>query len=325
MLDIVIPRYKEPWEVGEKLFDIINLQRGINFDDVRVLLIHDGTEPFPAEYFDGYRYRVEQIRIPHGGVSAARNAGIDHATGSWIMFCDFDDTFCSVYALRDILTVLPADGYDVLWGKLIAEDLIDGHEMLFFTPEKQIWVFTHAKVYRRQFLLDSGIRFNEDLSFNEDSEFNARIIARISHKRIGQINTRCPMYVWIRRHNSVTQSGREDEAAYGQFRRNLIVTQENKEHRGEECYRGMVTRTVWDTWFMVQGARIGNGMKRTITDEFIPWIRERMDAFLKVEPDILRQIREVSRNELLDPGETVRDEPEIVLAWVNELIKRSGN
>jgi len=322
MLDIVIPRYKEPWEVGEKLFQIINLQRGIDFDCIRVMLIHDGTEPFPEENFAGFRYKVEQIQIPHGGVSAARNAGIDHATGDWIMFCDFDDTFAGLYSLRDILTVLPADGYDMLWGKMIAEDLIDGHEMLYFTPERQIWVFTHAKVYRRQFLLDSGIRFNEDLVFNEDSEFNARIIARIPHTRIGEITTQHPLYIWIRRHNSVTQSGREDEAAYGQFMRNLIITQENLDHRGQECYQGMVTRTVWDTWFMVQGARISNRMKRKIVEAFIPWIKERMDAFLQVEPDILRQIREVSRDELLDPGEVVRDEPELVLAWVNELIKR---
>ena len=327
MLDIIIPHYKEPWEVGKKLFEIINLQRGIDFGYIRVMLIHDGTEPFPAETFDAFRYRVEQIQIPHGGVSAARNAGIDNATADWIMFCDFDDTFASLYSLRDILTVLPkaADNYDVLWGKLIAEDFIDGHEMLFFTPEKQIWVFNHAKVYRRQFLLDSGIRFNENLVFNEDSEFNARIIARIPYQRIGQITSPQPLYIWIRRQNSVTQSGREDEAAYGQFKRNLNVTADNLEYRGVECYQGMVTRTVWDTWFTVQGARISNRMKRKIISEFIPWIRERMDAFMKVEPDILNQIRTVSRDELLDPGEQVRDEPELVMAWVNELIGRGGN
>ena len=325
MLDIIIPHYNEPWEIGEKLFQILNLQRGIGFDRFRVLLIHDGTEPFPEETFRPFRYRVDQIRIPHGGVSAARNVGIDHATADWIMFCDFDDTFAGVYALRDILGVLPAEDYDVMWARMIAEDLIDGHNRIFYTPDTQTWVFTHGKLYRRQFLLNTGIRFNEELVFNEDSEFNAQIIARLDYKRIGEIKTPCPVYIWIRRPSSVTQSGREDEAAYGHFRRNLTVTEANRQHRGTVHYFGMVTRTAWDTWFMVQGGRVSAGMKDRLVREFAPWIRERLDAFGKVTPDILRQIRAVSRMELTDPGETVRDEPALVLAWINEIIRRGDS
>ena len=327
-LDIIIPHYNEPWEIGEKLFQIMNLQRGVDFSDFRVLLIHDGTDPFPDEMFSGLRYKVEQIRIPHGGVSAARNAGIDRATAPWIMFCDFDDTFAGLYAIRDILTALPKDGFDVLWTQMVAEDLIDGHESIYFTPEKQTWVFTHGKVYRRQFLLDTGIRFNEQLKFNEDSEFNARIIARTDFRRTGQIRTQSPVYIWIRRESSVTNSGREDEAAYGHFRRNFTVTEENRIYRSREDFCGMVTRTVWDTWFMLFGSRISVKMKRQILEEFTPWIRERREAFCQVTPEILQQIREISRLELLDQDEQVHDEPGLVMAWVNEICnggKKNGN
>ena len=322
MLDIIIPRYNEPWDVGKKLFDMIGLQRGIDFGRFRVLLVHDGTEPFPQETFDGYPYTVEQIPIRHGGVSAARNAGIDNATAEWIMFCDFDDTFANLYALRDVLSVLPAENYDVLWSRMIAEDMIDGHNLLFFTPQVQTWVFTHAKVYRRSFLIESGIRFNEELAFQEDSEFNAQIIARLPHRRIGEIKTQSPMYIWIRRQNSVTKSGRDDEATYGHFRRNLMITQANLEHRGRANYCGMVTRTVWDAWFMTQGRRISNGMKRQIMKEFLPWITERKEAFLQVDAETLDKIRAVSRTELTDPGDNINDTPELVSAWVNMITER---
>lgn len=328
-LDIIIPHYKEEWEIGEKLFTMLRLQRGIDFDDIRVTVINDGGHQLPTKCFRNIGYTVRQINVPHGGVSAARNAGIDNATAEWVMFCDFDDVFASLYALRDIMTVLPADGYDVLWSQMIAENLTDEEKFIYFTPKTQTWVFTHGKVYRRTFLNDNNIRFNTALTFNEDSEFNARIIARLDYHRIGEIKCQCPMYIWVKRDNSVTHSGRTDEATYGHFRRNLIVTQDNLECRGEEYFRGMVTRTVWDTWFMVNGRRTSKEMKHKILSEFVPWITERKDAFMKVSADILSQIREISRIELVDPDELIPDNPELVTAWVNTLIereeKRNGN
>lgn len=325
MLDIVITHYNEPWDVGEKMFDILNLQRGIDFDQFRVLLIHDGTDPFPDRFVRRFKYKVDQIRIPHGGISAARNAGIEHSTATWVMFCDFDDLFCSVYALRDIMTVMPADNFDVLWGRVIQEEFVDGHDMLRFTPDQQNWVFMHGKIYRRQYLIDTGLRLNEDLVFNEDSEFNGRLIAQLPYQRIGEIKTQCPLYIWARRENSVTLSGREDEATWGHFNRNLSVTQAYKDHRTYDDYAGMVTRSAWDAWFMVQGHRISNDMKRKIMQTFVPWITERKNEFMKVEPDILDKIRGISRYELVDSWDTVPDNPELVSAWINTITRKDVN
>ncbi len=321
MLDIIVTHYNEPYDVGSKLFQIINLQRGINFDDIRVLLIHDGTDPFPESLFEGFRYKVEQISIPHSGVSAARNAGIEHSTADWIMFCDFDDTFAGIYSIRDILTVLPAEPYDVLWLPLVVEDMVDGHDSLYFTPENQIWVFIHGKLYRRQFLIDSGIRFNENLAFNEDSEFNAHIIAVVPYQRIAKLTTRGLPYVWVRRPRSVTQSGREDEAVWGHFNRNLIVTEENRKHREPICYNGMVTRTVWDAWFMVNNPKYSIECRKKILDAFIPWYQQNKDVFLKVTPETLEDIRKISRYELDSEKEPIPDEPVRIQAWLATLTK----
>lgn len=323
MLDIVVTHYNEPYEVGEKLFAMINLQRGIDFKDIRVLLIHDGTEPFPEETFAEFRFEVKQIPIQHGGISAARNAGIEHSEADWIMFCDFDDTFASIYSIRDILTILPQSSgkYDVLWLPLVVEDMVDGNDRLYFTPERQIWVFTHGKIYSRQFLIESGIRFNEELIFNEDSEFNAHIIARIPHQRIAKVNPKGLAYVWIRRPSSVTQSGRDSEAVWGHFNRNLMVTEENRVYRGKECYSGMVTRTVWDTWFMLNSSKVSDEYKKKIFEKFVPWFRENGKVFMDVSPEILAQIRELSRHELAEPGEIIRDEPERIYAWLSTLPK----
>ena len=67
-LDIIVPHYREPWETGKKFFDMLGLQRGIRFDDIRVLLVQDGPEgALPGDIFDDYPYRVLTVMIPHGG------------------------------------------------------------------------------------------------------------------------------------------------------------------------------------------------------------------------------------------------------------------
>lgn len=319
MLDIVITHYKEPWEVGEKLFRMIGLQRCIDFEQIRVMVVNDGGQRLPEEKLAALPYPTEQIDIPHGGVSAARNAGIDHAEGKWIMFCDFDDNFASLFSLREIMNLLDTDEYDMLWTRILAEDYIGGKQKLYYVPTKQRFVFCHGKVYRTAFLKQEGIRFREELVFNEDSCFNAVIIAHTHHSRIGEVASQVPIYCWIRRENSVTNSGREDEAAYGHFRRNLIVTGEY-EGTGDIRYNGMVTRTAYDAYFMVMGKRNSMQMRRRIMDEFTPWIAERIDAYGKVEDGEIEEIRQIARIELTEPDEVIPDDFETVTKWITNLI-----
>lgn len=322
ILDIIVPHYKEPWEVGEKFFSMLDLQRGINFDDFQVLIVNDGAEyHLPDELFDGRKYHVEQIDIPHAGVSAARNAGIKASSADWLMFCDFDDMFAHVYALRDFLSVLPADGFDMLHSEMIVEDFTDGANRLSYSPKLQRYVFTHGKLYRRQFLLDANIRFDETMSFQEDSLFNAQIIARTPHTRIGGIKCNAAPYIWIRRGNSVTNSGRDDEAMFAHFIRNLKVTEDNRQHREPECYAGMVTRTAYDAYYMMHDENASRKIKQQIMAMFVPWIIERMDAYGQVSDEIMAQIRQVAHDELCNCP--VRDSPEDVQHWLDIITGRS--
>jgi glycosyltransferase involved in cell wall biosynthesis len=321
LLDIIVAHYTEPWETGRKLFWMIDLQRGVDFGQFRVLVVNDGGHRLPEEELARLSYKVEQIDIGHGGISKARNTGIERARAPFVMFCDFDDTFTNIYALRDIISLLPCD-FDMLWSQLLVEDYLDGKEMLYMTPERQRFVFVHGKVYRRDFLLEQNLRFDEGMTFQEDSQFNAVITARTDFRRIGGIKAQSPPYVWIRRQNSVTNSGRDDEARYWHFRRNLNVTDENR--ADPDRHRGMVTRTVYDTYYMIHGAHTGLQMKKRILMEFIPWIAKRKELFGDVEDGILRQIIDVSRTELLDPGERVPDDPETVRKWTDRITKEDS-
>ena len=324
MLDIIITHYEEDWTVCRKQFRMLDLQRCVDWEQVHVTVINDGGQHIPEDKLEDLCFPVKQIDIPHGGVSMARNAGIENATEPWIMFCDCDDSFANIYALNDIMNILRMEDtesrFDMMWCDIVEEDCINGAQMLCMVPYSKIFVFCHGKVYRRRFLLDDGIMFDPDLRFNEDSCLNAVIIARTPHTRIGQIRTHAPVYAWIRRENSVTTgTDAQDAGAWGQFHRNMKVTEENRLHRADENYAGMVTRTAYDTYYMMHDRRISPQMKRRISDEFIPWIRERAEAFGRVRKEILEQIREVSRSELVEPGEKVPDSHEDVRAWVNKI------
>lgn len=321
MLDIIITHYKEAWEIGKPMFDLLALQRGVDFGSFRVLLVNDGEEnKFPDELFKNYPYEVKQINIPHAGVSAARNAGIENATADWIMFCDFDDTFYGLYSIRDIVTLLPTDKYDMLYGTLLVEDFLDkdAKENLYITPDRQNYVFIHAKVYRRAFLMEENIRFDTEMPFQEDSLFNATIVARTPHTRVGRIKTAAPLYVWIRRANSVTNSGRDDEALYWHFIRNLKTTEENRLHRDYDCYCGMVTRTAYDAFYMINSSDASDDTKKKILEIFIPWMRERIDCYGRVSMDIMFQIWDIAKYELYKTS--IADDPKDVRKWLDKIL-----
>lgn len=318
MLDIIITHYKEPWEVGKPLFDMLNLQRGIDFGQIHVMVINDGPENhLPDEVLRDYKYRVDQYDIPHGGVSAARNYGLEHASAEWINFCDFDDTYSNVYAIRDVLNVLTRSEYNLLWTKMMTEDFTDGQDKLYMTPEKSTFVFIHGKYYRRQWLVDSGIRFDTEFTFQEDSLFNAIILAVLDYKQIGMIKTFIPPYVWCRRGGSVTNSEEnEDKAVFGHFRRNCKVCDFYYDHLPPERLNDMIIRTTYDTYFMLNAKHnITDEVRNQIIERFQDLIRKYKDFYVRPDDETLVQIAAISSAELMNTVDEVPTDFETVTAW----------
>lgn len=321
MLDIVVTHYQEPWSDGEKLFNMIDLQRGIDFRQIRVILVNDGEDnKLPDEYFQNRKYEVTQLSIPHAGVSAARNAGLRASDAEWISFCDFDDTYTNIYSLKGILDLLPAPEYDMLKGDLIVEDFLDGNTMLTYSPEVADFVFIHGKFYRREFLLSNNIWFDEEQTFNEDSEFNAIINTYIDYHRLGTYKTYAPVYVWCRREMSVTSTpGREDAAAWGHYVRNKKVCEATFERMPiDHCY-GMMTRTCYDAYVMCQSRRISQDLKDKICADFKQFYCKYRMFFGVDDPDVLQTIKDLARTELSEEDEDIPDDETVVLEWLNTL------
>ena len=270
MLDIIIPHYTEPWDVGRKLFDMLDLQRDVDFGKVHVILVNDGEEnALPDTCFADRPYKVEQISIPHAGVSAARNAGLRKATHEWVMFCDFDDVFSNVYALRDIMTQLPAPDFDALWTDVYVETKRDSRFTI--VPYSKMTSDVHGKLYRRSFLNKNELLFDTDLVFAEDHLFNIMAFALCDKKRSGKIETKTAPYIWCLQAGSVTsQLGRQDEKMKYLLMSNIKIYDFCNRNGFETDADCMLAKTVWDAYYSLNVKRLSDQLVN-VRNQFSRW------------------------------------------------------
>lgn len=206
-LDIVVPHYKEPWEVCYYLFDSIALQRGISFNNINVIVVNDGDCLIDKKHFDGYPYNIKYLPKEHGGVSAARNYGLDHSTADYVMFCDIDDGFLSNYGLHLIFSAMQ-EGYDYIYSNFVEETYTAENTMTIVRHDSD-FTFMHGKVYKRSFLVDNNIRFDPAMTIHEDGYFNT--VALVVAQKIGRLKCiETPFYLWRWNDNSTVRSNRED-------------------------------------------------------------------------------------------------------------------
>ena len=297
MLDIIVPHYREPWEVGSKFFAMLDLQRGINFDDIHVIVVQDGEEgKLPDEHFRNKPYTVDYLVIPHGGVSAARNAGLDFARSEWVMFCDFDDMFLNAYALRDILNVLPAPGYDMLYVDFIAEDRMKDGSMQYH-PRTQNVVFVHGKLWRREWLISHHLTFDTNLTFNEDSAFCTIANTMMDFSHTGKITTSAPAYVWCYNEGSATTTpGNRGKALRGLYDRNKSVCEAFRQRMPVRQYVAMICRVVWDAYHALNVEELPPELTDMLED-FKDWYKDHKALYEMADEESMRETGEISRAE----------------------------
>ena len=245
-LTIVVPHYHEPWETCKFLFDSIEIQHGIDFNDFNVLVVNDGDDVvLDKKLFEQYRYDIEYVVKPHSGLSETRNYGIEHGDSEYIMFCDADDGFLNNYGLHLVFSAIQ-EGFDFLHSSFVEEQPENGGWKIH-RRDKDI-VFVHGKCYRRQFLLDKNLRFDKEMYFSEDSIFNK--IAYHEAETRKEITT--PFYLWAWHEGSTVRKDRETLVLreYAQVMKMRTKICEQLEERGFiDEYFESVCKTVMDSYY----------------------------------------------------------------------------
>ena len=162
-LSIIIPYYND----GDYTHQLLCRLGPQLTDEVEVLLIDDGSRiPFETQL-----KWCQVIHKENGGVSTARNMGIDKAKGDFITFMDADD-FVPDYYVKKLLLKIEESDADVIeysWKSLTGTYQI----ILKNDDQYQVNPAVWCRCFKRSFLGD--IRFNELKDSTEDEDFSRKV------------------------------------------------------------------------------------------------------------------------------------------------------
>lgn len=206
-LQFLVPQYKETEDVIKFLLDSIESQLYIDKSEFGVIICSDGGNyKLNKEFLDSYSYDIDYVICKHRGVSATRNSAILLSDADYIMFCDADDGFCNTFGLKIIFENLKSNEesgkpLDILASKFFVENSVSDTVKWGMQIIDNNNTYIHGRVYRRDFLVNYSLFFNEDIWANEDSFFS--IITGFYSKNTKIINI--PFYCWRGNPDSVSR------------------------------------------------------------------------------------------------------------------------
>jgi len=204
ILSVIIPMYNCAPVIARCL-------DSIDYSDCEIIVVNDGSTDDGVKVVEMYAETHSNVRLinkPNGGVSSARNLGIEYAKGKYISFIDADDYIVSG-GLSRIILIAEEYGADVVKFKnkyvseVAPQDQISitdlpikieqttGDNVLkrYDISDYIVW----DGVYRRTVILDNNIRFMTDLCLREDDTFMGMLYC---HANI-VIATDLPLYRYV--------------------------------------------------------------------------------------------------------------------------------
>ncbi|MBQ3216024.1 MAG: glycosyltransferase [Oscillospiraceae bacterium] len=230
-VSVVVPCYK----VEQYLPQMIDSLLGQTLRDLEIILVDDGSPDRSGAICDEYAAKDSRIRVihkPNGGVGAARNDGLDAATGQWIIFCDSDD-YLEPEALDKLLRKGEEADADVVFGdvtlvfenkqepavfykdEFVTDDrqLIDRlieadfYKYYCYNPPEKGVAFGYGgpwnKLVRRSLLTENDIRFDLRVKgIFDDLIYTAYIFG--AAKRVAYVHV--PVYGYRQLESSITHT-----------------------------------------------------------------------------------------------------------------------
>lgn len=197
LVSIIVPAYNVEEYIGPTLESICKNK----MDEMEFIVIDDGSK-------DNTRNQIEEclsklqplnykyIKQKNAGVSAARNAGIDQASGKYLIFCDGDD-ICSPNMIEEIVPDLKSGGDLFVWGFDITQNGIrtvgQGEFGQSIIPKEELFKSFLFGKYRirlgsfaisKEFLEKTGIRYTVGCPLSQDVEFMYKCLAKVEEAKV---------------------------------------------------------------------------------------------------------------------------------------------
>ena len=191
-ISVILPVYNVEQYIAKSIHSVLNQ----SYIDFELIVVIDGSKDNSeviAREFEKTDLRVKVYTKPNGGLSDARNYGLNMATGEFIYFLDSDD-WIEPNLLEDNIKILEDKNLDfIVFG--FYQDNVDSNEQLIenipHIPENNEWInsepiyftpymlnilgYAWNKIYRKGYLDKHQIKFTIGVSLVEDILFNAKV------------------------------------------------------------------------------------------------------------------------------------------------------
>lgn len=184
-LSIIIPIYNSEKYIEACLKSCL----AQDFDDYEIICVDDGSTDLSYHICQQYvqnNLRIRVIKKENGGVSSARNKGIEEAKGEWIWFVDSDDM-----VLRNCISYLYScvaigGEYDLLmfdikrvndpieeqWNTLSPDVIsLDGIELFTKFPKYSYGNSPFTYWFKKSIIAEERIEFDDSMKYAEDTKF----------------------------------------------------------------------------------------------------------------------------------------------------------
>lgn len=239
LISVVIPTYNRK----EKTLRAINSVIEQNIDDIEIIVVNDGSSDDTLEFLNSKNLPIKIISKENGGVSSARNAGIDNSVGEYIAFLDSDDTWLPNKLKKQIeffesnpsVCLVYTDQYLNIDGANLDQTRFQRNKpnkkMLLpgfvdYTP-----IHTSTVLIKKETLNHVG-KFSEELEVHEDSELWNRIS---DHCDFGYVEEPLSVYYWESEAEHITSAKNKKKfLENGRKYIDLYVKNKNRELNNDE-------------------------------------------------------------------------------------------
>lgn len=223
-ISIIIPMYN----CENYICNTVNSILQFNNDDIEIIMVNDGssdnTRNVVLEKY-GNLSNVVVCDKNNGGVSSARNFGLEKARGEYITFIDSDDIYNFDW-LRTVQHYLDGSDTDMIvygyeiWNSLekkMVKRLLSTHKNMSFDLLEYLRYLTIEnrdilinvvwnKIYKKEIIMENKLKFDELLNQGEDCVFNINYLLKV--KKIVYLDS--SLYRYVKHSGSITTKFNDD-------------------------------------------------------------------------------------------------------------------
>lgn len=259
---IIIPVYNVEKYIEKCLISVLNQ----NYSNYEIIVVNDGSKDKSGEICDEYAKKHDKITVIHidnGGVSNARNVGLERATGEYVWFVDSDD-YIESNSLETIASHIENNNtLDLLiFNAIIANEAgnkvgeitsdLPCEQAFNFETHREL-VFTNTslwnRIYRMDIIREKRIFFEPNITIAEDLLFNYKYLLECQNIFF----VKDTLYYYIQRKNSAMSGAGKNKDVQNVFESLISYYKEKDKY---SIYRSEIEYLAIYHYFIVTSVRL---------------------------------------------------------------------